>query len=502
MFLSKDFLDGPADASGPPWGGGATPSASSAGFPGSAGSTVARPFSASTGLGAAGGFDAGGGRDEDLEATPTSAASLRQKMLQQRQRALQKQRTPGGLTSGSMVMANAGLPASEAAQAQAQAAKSSTSAAANGQAGTSRPTTAASSNGFSVCTSSGFPLLDQAMSRMSLDEDEEGGLVMPDPTYVEVSKEEEARRRSVLAQELDERGICHVYDPTPIVGPGQLGAREVVFDVGTLAASEIKNFIMSPAPKQAGMIECRIIRERTGLNKLFPKYTLESEAGVFLMTAKKQKNNKTSNYAITMSKVDTGAKEHGGETDAFLGKLRSNFLGLEFTAFGTGLNPKKIDVGMSPVHAMQLARQEMVAVQYSSSLWGSKPRGPRKMGAVIPRVQPNGERLVCRTLNPDTEGLIALQKSGTAAHLIDVYQNKPPKWNEQIGAFVLNFNKRVTQASVKNFQLTSSEDPDTVYLQFGRVGKDIFNMDFRFPFSPFQAFAICLSSFDYKLCCE
>merc|ERR1719382_2372785 len=118
------------------------------------------------------------------------------------------------------------------------------------------------------------------------------------------------------------------------------------------------------------------------------------------------------------------------------------------------------------------------------------------MSAVLPRVQPSGERLVCRTLHPETEGLLAQQKS---EQLVDVYQNKPPKWNEQIGAFVLNFNKRVTQASVKNFQLTNDDDsPDPpVFLQFGRVGKDVFNMDFRHPFSPFQAFAICLSSFDY-----
>merc|ERR1719203_2704327 len=122
---------------------------------------------------------------------------------------------------------------------------------------------------------------------------------------------------------------------------------------------------------------------------------------------------------------------------------------------------------MSQAHQVQVAREELVAVQYGSSLWGSKPRGPRKMAAVIPRVQPNGERLVCRTLNPDTEGLMSLQKAGTNSHLIEVYHNKPPKWNDQIGAFVLNFNKRVTQASVKNFQLTNNEDPDTVYLQFG-----------------------------------
>lgn len=86
--------------------------------------------------------------------------------------------------------------------------------------------------------------------------------------------------------------------------------------------------------------------------------------------------------------------------------------------------------------------------------------------------------------------------------LIDGYQNKPPKWNDQIGAYVLNFNKRVTEASVKNFQLISANDPETVYLQFGRVDKEVFNLDFRSPISPFQAFAMCLSSFDYKLGCE
>jgi len=347
-------------------------------------------------------------------------------------------------------------------------------------------------------------LLESAMGSMSIG-DQEDGVVMPMPASMTAAesadiKEAEARRRTSLAQDLDERGILSTYDPTTNSGPG--GGPESSFDIGSLApqSSEMKNFLLNPSPRNAGMIECRIVRERSGLNKLFPKYVLESDAGIFLMTAKKQTRNKTSNYAITMSKIDNGKDS---ESDAFLGKLRSNFLGLEFIAYGTGLNPKKIDSTMSQMHMMQSARQELLAVQYSSSLWGgSKPRGPRKMSAAIPHVQPNGERLVCRTLHPETEGLLALQKAGSSNHLIDSYHNKPPKWNEQIGAFVLNFNKRVTQASVKNFQLTNAEDPDTIYLQFGRVGKDTFNMDFRFPFSPFQAFAICLSSFDYKLCCE
>jgi hypothetical protein len=68
----------------------------------------------------------------------------------------------------------------------------------------------------------------------------------------------------------------------------------------------------------------------------------------------------------------------------------------------------------------------------------------------------------------------------------------------------------VTVASVKNFQLVATTDtshPDSVddaeiVLQFGKVGDDIFTMDYRQPLSAFQAFAICLSSFGTKLACE
>ena len=46
--------------------------------------------------------------------------------------------------------------------------------------------------------------------------------------------------------------------------------------------------------------------------------------------------------------------------------------------------------------------------------------------------------------------------------------NQPPRWNDQLGAYCLNFSGRVTQASVKNFQLVS-EHEDRVLLQFGKV---------------------------------
>ena len=37
----------------------------------------------------------------------------------------------------------------------------------------------------------------------------------------------------------------------------------------------------------------------------------------------------------------------------------------------------------------------------------------------------------------------------------------------------------VFQASVKNFQIVTESDPSNVVMQFGRVGTDIFTMDFR-----------------------
>ena len=60
-------------------------------------------------------------------------------------------------------------------------------------------------------------------------------------------------------------------------------------------------------------------------------------------------------------------------------------------------------------------------------------------------------------------------KKGESGQAMVVMQNKPPKWNEALNAFCLNFRGRVTQASVKNFQLVTDADKDKILLQFGKV---------------------------------
>ncbi|KAI6655660.1 Tubby protein-like [Oopsacas minuta] len=79
-------------------------------------------------------------------------------------------------------------------------------------------------------------------------------------------------------------------------------------------------------------------------------------------------------------------------------------------------------------------------------------------------------------------------------------ENKVPEWNNESQTYILNFNGRVTQASVKNFQLI--DEDGVIVLQFGKVGRDRFTLDYRSPLCPLQAFGIALSSFERKFGCE
>merc|ERR1719330_737613 len=180
------------------------------------------------------------------------------------------------------------------------------------------------------------------------------------PVAPPASKEEEEARRRLLASKLQEQGICPEYNPS---GSGDF---RPTFDIGSVGPSELRGFIHSPAPRHAGIIQCRIVRDRSSIStKLHPKYTMESDAGAFLMAAQKQVKNKTSNYAISMSPTQ------GKDPEAFLGKLRSDFLGTEWVAYGPGLNPAKSDPKTPQAQAIQYVREELVAVQYTASKWGA-----------------------------------------------------------------------------------------------------------------------------------
>ena len=56
-----------------------------------------------------------------------------------------------------------------------------------------------------------------------------------------------------------------------------------------------------------------------------------------------------------------------------------------------------------------------------------------------------------------SDGLLVRWQNKTLESLIELH-NKPPIWNEDSGSYTLNFQGRVTQASVKNFQIVHADD--------------------------------------------
>ena len=123
------------------------------------------------------------------------------------------------------------------------------------------------------------------------------------------------------------------------------------------------------------------------------------------------------------------------------------------------------------------------------------------MQVAIPAVDENNTILAHEQSRSGDDDMLNRMKDRNLKDLCYLI-NKPPRWNEQVGAYVLNFSGRVTMASVKNFQLVDPDEQNAVVLQFGRVGKDQFTMDMQWPMSPFQAFAITMSSFDSKIACD
>lgn len=194
------------------------------------------------------------------------------------------------------------------------------------------------------------------------------------------------------------------------------------------------------------MVQCYIQRRKNGLARLFPTYEIYLKDGdQFLLAARKRKKNKSSNYLISLDKDDL-ARQSGN----FFGKLRSNFIGTEFVLYDKGTNPEKLDDAQKDSALIQ-ARQELGTVLYKQNVLGS--RGPRKMKVMVPRVDAEGQRRVLKPTSPQ-ESMLERYKVLKDDPDVMVLKNKPPKWNDQVGAYVLNFNGRVTRASVKNFQLS------------------------------------------------
>uniref|UniRef100_A0A1J3D8L6 Tubby-like F-box protein 9 n=1 Tax=Noccaea caerulescens TaxID=107243 RepID=A0A1J3D8L6_NOCCA len=326
-------------------------------------------------------------------------------------------------------------------------------------------------------------------------------------------------RRSVVAC----AGVCRCW---------RLLMKEIVY------VPEISSKLTFPISlKQAGprdsLVQCFIKRNRnTQSYHLYLGLTNSlTDNGKFLLAASKLKRATCTDYIISLRSDDMSRR-----SNAYLGRVRSNFLGTKFTVFDGNLMPQTKAAKMLKSRSSNLMKVSprvpqgsypVAHISYELNVLGS--RGPRRMRCVMDTVpmrvmEPRGGVASTSMISsfstrssPFFRSYSKPVRSNSAScsdssnNLRDpplVLSNKTPRWHEQLRCWCLNFHGRVTVASVKNFQLVSVSDCETeqtserIILQFGKVGKDMFTMDYGYPISAFQAFAICLSSFETRIACE
>ncbi|XP_010930978.2 tubby-like F-box protein 14 [Elaeis guineensis] len=319
--------------------------------------------------------------------------------------------------------------------------------------------------------------------------------------------------------------------------------------------------LKQPGPRD-GAIQCFIKRDKSTLTYhlylcLSPAVLVEN--GKFLLSAKRTRRTTCTEYIIS-----TDAENISRSSNTYIGKLRSNFLGTKFVIYDTQPAYNRAAISQPGKTSRRFYSKKVspkfpsgsyniAQVTYELNVLGT--RGPRRMHCIMHSIPASAldaggtvpgqpDHLLPRSLD-DSFGSMSFSKSSIMDRSMDfsssrfsdiaggaggigdeedeakerplILRNKAPRWHEQLQCWCLNFRGRVTVASVKNFQLISATQPaagaptpsqpappehDKIILQFGKVAKDMFTMDYRYPLSAFQAFAICLSSFDTKLACE
>ncbi|CAH9109056.1 unnamed protein product [Cuscuta europaea] len=295
---------------------------------------------------------------------------------------------------------------------------------------------------------------------------------------------------------------------------------------------------LQPGPR-GSLMQCFIKRNKSKQTyHLYLSLTqaLANDDGKLLLAARKCRRATCTDYIISLH-ADDISKGLGG----YIGKLRSNFPGTKFAVYDGSSHPHhggKVGESRSTrvvamkqvVSGVPVENHEVAHISYELNVLGA--RGPRRMHCVMdsipaPAIKPGGvaptqtdfpigndnysfsatsfSRPMATAMEKSLSGPLELERQ-TDRPL--VLKNKGPRWHEQLQCWCLNFHGRVTVASVKNFQLVAASPEngapphEKVILQFGKVAKDVYTMDFRYPLSAFLAFAICLSSFDTKTACQ
>jgi hypothetical protein len=238
------------------------------------------------------------------------------------------------------------------------------------------------------------------------------------------------------------------------------------------------------------ILRCRVIRKVGKINHIHPEYYLiNDDTDEFILAARRRKNIKKMDYIIT-----TDENSFTKTSSGYVGKLIVKQD--KFTLYNAeNYDPTLPDKGLYE----------------SASIFYNRNSSPREMFIALPALH------LEHGSSKYSKDFLADAKSNNTDKII-ILRNNPPRWNEITQSHCLNFSGRVTQPSIKNFQLIydkgnsymkcfgfSYDDSqkfepisvdNPILLQFGRCGPNNFTLDIRYPLTPLEAFAISLTTFE------
>jgi len=203
------------------------------------------------------------------------------------------------------------------------------------------------------------------------------------------------------------------------------------------------------------LCQVRRVRSEDGGYPHFYELRLDHSDEI-LMTA--QREDEQSPCRIYAHKA--AGPEKSEHCQEYIGSVVPNFWGTLFTLYDSGADVEELMKRGEWLRGLPLRpRKTIVKIGYETNVFGDSPR------RVSVEYVHNSER-------PKMENL-------------------KPRWDKKLNSYV-------KKASAKNFQLVVNADPNTIYLMFGKVSKDVFCLDFRGPIAPLEAFAIATAALAKK----
>lgn len=236
--------------------------------------------------------------------------------------------------------------------------------------------------------------------------------------------------------------------------------------------TEQPNILLAPQSHHyfaSGFVHCSVTRSvlqsPIRVTLAFQKFGAVDDK--IAMVAIKQGGNRTSNYHI-FDTARVGGWSIRNSIDAVrLDKKAGNYIGK--------LRREKNDRSSYSLYDAKEDKEQIAAYHYSmpsfAKQW-AEGQPPRKMQVALPCVDENGE---IEPRAPYLKNRMIDNIKRKCKTSLNVFSTKEPTYDN--GQFRLNFNGRVTTASVKNLQIENEEGE--IFLQFGKVNEHKFHLDFK-----------------------